>query len=500
MQEDNWDKHWIRIIEDAEVGVYRTRRNGSQIVQANKKFCEICGIPQEQITQHTSIELWQRPEDRMQLLRDLPTDDSALRDVRFPLVTQDGQKKDCLLSVRASPCGEFLEGTLVDISQLAQTERDLIESERTIRTLMSNLPGMVYRCTMDQWAMVFVSEGCLALTGYTSIELTDPALPYEQLIVPEDREMVTQAVSQGVKENRPFTMEYRIKTKNGRIRHVWEQGRAVSSEPTRPPLLEGFVLDITERVESNLERTRALQFITAMDRINSALLNSIQIEDGINAALEVTRELLDCDRVWLTSPCRTGQTTLPVSFLRTHPNGAYHLDLEQLAVPFDHTQEFFFDKVLSQNKPVTGGPGNDVNSSLDEDTWATYHIRSVMAVAMDQVSDDPWVLGAHHCREDRTWTEGERWLFSEIAARLSHAVSTYLLRSEIDRSKDALQERVEERTHELQPLVKAMSGRELRMAELKESIRILYKQVQDLGGTPKAGVHRGLDYETDSEF
>ena len=41
-----------------------------------------------------------------------------------------------------------------------------------LSTLMSNLQGMVYCCLLDaDWTMVFVSDGCSALTGYSPEDL-----------------------------------------------------------------------------------------------------------------------------------------------------------------------------------------------------------------------------------------------------------------------------------------------------------------------------------------
>jgi len=128
----------------------------------------------------------------------------------------------------------------------------LRESQRAQATLLSNLPGMAYRCNNDRdWTMEFVSEGCLTLTGYNAAELIgNRRVAYGDLIVPDDREEVWNDIQAAVNEKNAFELVYRIHTAGGMERWVWEQGRGVYSEGGELLALEGFITDITERQQA----------------------------------------------------------------------------------------------------------------------------------------------------------------------------------------------------------------------------------------------------------
>ena len=131
-------------------------------------------------------------------------------------------------------------------------EEVLKESRRSVLTLLSNLPGMAYRCLNDrEWTMKFVSEGAHELTGYKFSELVDNReMTYAELIVPKDRESVWNDVQSALNLREPFRLVYRIMHKSGREKWVWEQGRGVYSTDGELQALEGFITDITERVEA----------------------------------------------------------------------------------------------------------------------------------------------------------------------------------------------------------------------------------------------------------
>jgi PAS domain S-box-containing protein len=124
----------------------------------------------------------------------------------------------------------------------------LQERERQLSTLISNLPGIAYRCrTTEGWPMTFVSEGADELLGYSTRELERGTVDYEtDVIHPDDRAGVRQRVETRIRAGEPFEVTYRARTKDGDVRWLWERGRAVETNGDEVSL-EGFITDITER-------------------------------------------------------------------------------------------------------------------------------------------------------------------------------------------------------------------------------------------------------------
>ncbi len=175
-----------------------------------------------------------------------------------PIFEIDILKKDGSLinyELRAVPITEKkkrigVQAILRNITERKKTETKLQQKEKQLSTLMSNLPGMAYRSKYDkQWEREFVSQGCLELTGYTSEELiSNKVISFSELIHPEDRENVYKTLAISLQQQKPFQLLYRIKTKNGDEKWVWEKGQVLLSNKRKPGILEGFISDISSRV------------------------------------------------------------------------------------------------------------------------------------------------------------------------------------------------------------------------------------------------------------
>jgi len=161
---------------------------------------------------------------------------------------------DSEISVLQAAAGSIGEAIL-----RRRTEKAHRESQRTLFTLMSNLPGMAYRCKNDRlWTMEFVSEGCLDLTGYRSEELLqNNVISYADLIYPDDQKYVWDEIQEAVAKKGSFRLIYRIVSRYG-IKWVWEQGQGIFLPNGELLALEGFVNDITERklAEEALKKTQ----------------------------------------------------------------------------------------------------------------------------------------------------------------------------------------------------------------------------------------------------
>jgi PAS domain S-box-containing protein len=173
-------------------------------------------------------------------------------------------------------------------SMLAVLERsanELRESQRAMATLLSNLPGMAYRCRNDRaWSMEFVSEGCKDLTGYAPGDLIENyTISYGELIHPEDRAAAWNEVQRALQGRRAFRLEYRIRRKDGAERWVLEQGRGVFDDKGHLAAVEGFVTDITAQREAERD------LLESNMRLHAALEREIGVAAQLSAALQQLR-------------------------------------------------------------------------------------------------------------------------------------------------------------------------------------------------------------------
>jgi diguanylate cyclase (GGDEF)-like protein/PAS domain S-box-containing protein len=173
------------------------------------------------------------------------------------------------------------------LSEVQQAKR--ARAEGALSMLLSNLPGMAYRCANDpDWTSEFVSEGAFELTGYTPEELAH--IPYATLIHPDDGQRLWSDTQQAIAEQRPFQHEYRIRTRGGEERWVFEQGRAVHGPDGEVLALEGFISDISERRRAAEELAHQAKHDPLTDLPNRTLLRT-ELQDALRAGNQTQQPL-----------------------------------------------------------------------------------------------------------------------------------------------------------------------------------------------------------------
>ena len=132
----------------------------------------------------------------------------------------------------------------------------LRESERQFSTLVSNLPGLVYRARNEpEFPLQFLNDDG-ELAGYDIDAIESGTVRLRSLIDDEDeRQRVETQIRERIDDEEPFEVSYEVEMASGDTRWIVERGRVVGTEDG-VELLEGCITELRdpERRRWELER------------------------------------------------------------------------------------------------------------------------------------------------------------------------------------------------------------------------------------------------------
>jgi len=145
-----------------------------------------------------------------------------------------------------------------DISQRCDSERALHDREKQYHSLVTNIPGAVYRCDPDSdWSVHYISDAIEEISGYPASDFISRIRSYASIIHPDDRQMVEDLVYNAIECKQSYELKYRIINSNSEVRWVDEKGQAVFDADGKSLWLDGVIFDETEnkRAEDKLNET-----------------------------------------------------------------------------------------------------------------------------------------------------------------------------------------------------------------------------------------------------
>ena len=148
-------------------------------------------------------------------------------------------------------------GFIADITPLMSTTIALRESESRFRSMVSNLPGVVYRRAGDADRTIrYMSDGIQRLTGYPARDFVAPGTrEYSSLIHPDDRATL--------EDNNGDQVEHTYRLINARGETLWvqENSRALRDEDGRLQWYDGFIWDVTARARAEREANERESYV-----------------------------------------------------------------------------------------------------------------------------------------------------------------------------------------------------------------------------------------------
>jgi len=372
----------------------------------------------------------------------------------FPITSQRGVQGgtsywDAVLSPLVED-GEVVGiiNVMTDITERHRAQAALEESQRMLSTLISNLPGMAYRCRNDaNWTMTFVSEGSLALTGYPPDALLDNhAISYGDLIHPEDRALVWETVQAALANGDPYQVTYRIVTPDGE-KWVWEQGRAVDTGEDEAVAIEGFVTDISERVMNEQilaqrvkERTEEIEqrrrVAEGLRGILKALNSTRSLDQVLNYIIRQATELLNAQAGFLFR-IESGRVIFEAS---------YGLPPDLIAVQSGTVDNTSGNQQLFERQPVgitdfsayVEAALNDPDAGLtEEDAWwygeLISRYQSLLAAPLIVRDEMYGGLAFYYC-DQRAFSKDDYELVMSLADQTALAIENARLRVQAEQA------------------------------------------------------------------
>ena len=144
--------------------------------------------------------------------------------------------------------GEVIQslGTIHDLTSIKLYQLKIRKTKEQFESLVSHIPGMIYRCKIDDnFTMLYVNNALETITGYKIDEIKfNRVVSFSSIIHINDLAMVRKNINLMIKNNTlNIDLEYRIISKDGRI--IWINDNIQLINDEQHSYFEGIISDIT---------------------------------------------------------------------------------------------------------------------------------------------------------------------------------------------------------------------------------------------------------------
>lgn len=294
----------------------------------------------------------------------------------------------------------------------------------------SQLPGLYYRRRIDGDGLLLVAGAVIDLTGYTSDQFDAGLARLDDLVQEEDRSRLARAIEEARRGDGSYAIEYRLQTRLGETRWVYDRGRLRTDE-RGATFREGMVVDVTprkiyeqrQREQDELRRREQQELVRIA---TSPAVTEGRLTDAAQMINAVAANLLLVERVGIWLQSDDGRTLSCTDLFERTPR-RHSAGIAITATDFPRyfaalRNERAIDAADANLDPRTSEFGNgylsrhEITSMLDAPVRVGGQVRGV--ICLESV------------RQRRQWTAEEIAFAGELADQFAGALSNHGRRSD----------------------------------------------------------------------
>ena len=177
-------------------------------------------------------------------------------------------------------------GVAIDVTQERAYEQEIIQKNRTLETIFTTMDCGVMCHSVDGEHILSVNQAALRILGYESKEelMTYGFDMVAESVLEEDKERLKKRIRELNKEGDTVSVEYRVRHKNGEIRHVMGNVKLLKEEGEL--FYQRFLLDCTaQKLQEEKNKRHQMELIYALS-VDYNLVCFVDLDTGKGAVLQ----------------------------------------------------------------------------------------------------------------------------------------------------------------------------------------------------------------------
>lgn len=178
-------------------------------------------------------------------------------------------------------------GVAIDVTQERAYEREIIQKNRTLETIFTAMDCGVLCHSVDGERILSVNRAALLILGYESKEemMRDGFDMIAESVLDEDKGKLRECITELKEEGDTISVEYRVKHKNGEVRHVMGNVKLLKEDGEL--FYQRFLLDCTaQKLQEKENEQHQMELIHALS-IDYSLVCFFDLDTGLGAPLQI---------------------------------------------------------------------------------------------------------------------------------------------------------------------------------------------------------------------